>query len=468
MKSNKIPVAIDSEIRVLSACLSGEYSSIATIIKSYEDFYKEEHRVLFEAIQKVVNSGKEVTKLQIARALGSDKLNQIGGATFISDIVSVPYSQKDVINDAMYILEKSIARQSINKYNDILKELYSDSDVFSSLDQMANFHNEINNKLSSLSVFSFDKEKDRTLEEIQLRHEGKSDSELFVKINKIDNVIGGFQKKTLNILGARPGGGKTAMAIQFLNNLSIKQDKKCIFFSLEMSNSAIIERLLSNYCSENKEVVSNFEIKKGFLGNEKRYNNFLDATKTYNTENIFIYENIYSIQDIRNKSIQMVKNHGIECIFIDHFHIIQSTSSFGNDTSKYTEISGMLKMLAKECDVPIICLAQLSRGTESRDSKMPILSDLRGSGSIEQDADTVTFFYRPNYYDANADTNDCQVSISKNRNGACENFSLWVDIKNSTFLDDVRPTSYNNNYEQINIPINNNEFFKSLDLDIPF
>jgi replicative DNA helicase len=163
MKSLIPPVAIDSEIRVLSACLSGDYPSIATIIKSNEDFYKEEHRLLFEAIQKVVNGGKEVTKLQIARALGSEKMNQIGGASFISDIGSVPYSQKDVINDAMYVLEKSIARQSINKCNDIIKELYSDSDVFSSLDEMANFQNEINNKLSSLSVFSFDKEKEKTV-----------------------------------------------------------------------------------------------------------------------------------------------------------------------------------------------------------------------------------------------------------------------------------------------------------------
>jgi replicative DNA helicase len=98
---------------------------------------------------------------------------------------------------------------------------------------------------------------------------------------------------------------------------------------------------------------------------------------------------------------------------------------------------------------------------------MPILSDLRGSGSIEQDADTVTFFYRPNYYDINADANDCQVSVAKNRNGACEIFSLWVDIKNSTFLDDVRPNGYNN-YEKLPIPMSNTAFFADKDLEIPF
>lgn len=458
------PSAIDSEGRVLSACLNGFYSNISTIIKDSEDFYIEKNQILFEAIKETSNKGKEITKLQLARSLGSENLERIGGAYYLTEISDVPYSEKDVINDAMYVLEKSIARRAISKCSDIISKLFSDDDVFNTIDEISTFQNEVNNKLSSLSVFSFKEEMEFVIKDVELRHNGESQTDIFTGITKIDNVLGGFQKKTLNILGARPGGGKTAMSIQFMNNFSFKQQNKSLFFSLEMSTSQILERLTANYCSEFVEVVSNFEIKKGFIGNDKKYEKFIESAKNYDTKNIFIYDNIYSIQEIRNKSIQMVKNHGIDVIFIDHFHIIQSTTQNGNDLSKYTEISGLLKMLAKDCNVPVICLAQLSRGTESRDNKMPILSDLRGSGSIEQDADTVSFFFRPNYYESTADPNDLQMSVAKNRNGGCENFSLWVDIKNSTFLDDIRPYGHN----PLPIPTSHNQFFQSLELDIPF
>lgn len=433
----KIPPSnLEAEKIVLTAGLNGEFDLIAIYLKENDEFYKEANQLIFNAMQAIYFEQNEISMYQVRRKL-ADKFEIIGGSAYLLELVNNNYSQSDIIPSCMAILETKIARQTIYACSEIIKGIYDKMDVFESVDLMNEHNNFVLKKISSLKTFDFEKSKEKVIENTIEKHLGKSKDSLNSTIRKIDNCLGGFRKKSLNTIGARPGAGKSGFAIQLAHNFSIKQELKTLIFSLEMSESENIERLLANHLSfySNNEF-TNFEIIKGFTANETKLNEFVKGAKEFKTERIFIYDNIFHIEKIRAKSIELVKNKDIGVIIIDHLHIIKSNEK--TEIERLTEISGKLKVLAKECNVPVIVLAQLNREVEKRTDKKPIMADLRGSGSIEQDSDTVSFLYRPYYYDQeNSDENQLIYTVSKNRNGVTGDLNLWCNVKNSTVLDEA-------------------------------
>jgi replicative DNA helicase len=430
------PMNLEAEKIVLTASLDGHFDLVATYIKDNDEFYKEANQLIFNAMQEIYLEQNDITMYQVRKKL-AHKFEIVGGANYLLEITNNNYQFTDIVPSCMAIVETKIARQTIFACNEITKGIYDQMDVFDAVDAMNEHNNFVLKKVSALKTFNFEKAKESVIENTIEKHAGKSKDSLNSMIRKLDNCMGGFRKKSLNTIGARPGAGKSGFAIQLAHNFSIKQDFKTLIFSLEMSESENIERLLANHLSfYSKTEYTNFEIIKGFTANENKLNDFVKGARDFKTDKIFIYDNIFHIEKIRAKSIELVKNKGVDVIIIDHLHIIKSNEK--TEIERLTEITGKLKVLAKECNVPIILLAQLNREVEKRTDKKPMMSDLRGSGATEQDSDTVSFMYRPFYYDQeNSDENQLIYTVSKNRNGVTGDLNLWCNVKNSTILDEA-------------------------------
>ena len=432
------PQSVDLEKIVLSACLNGDHDVIFAYIKSDNEFYNSAHKIIFSAIQEMSLDQIDITTYQLRRYI-KENIELVGGIHYLLELSKIFYSKIDLIKICFELIEKAIARETIILCSEITRDLtiQNQSDVFGVIEKINGHNIEILQRISSLKTFNFEASKNNVIKNTIEKHNGTGDESIKTLIRKIDNYTGGFRRKSLNVIGARPGAGKSGLAIQLAHNFSEKQNFKTLIFSLEMSESENIERLLANHLSlTTKDRYTNFEIIKGFINDKEKLNSFVEGAEKFTNNRIFIYDNIFNIDNIRAKTIELVKSKSIDVVIIDHLHIIKSHEQ--NEIDRLTAISGKLKVLAKECNVPVICLAQLNREVEKRTDKKPILSDLRGSGSIEQDSDTVSFIYRPYYYDQeNSDENQLYYIVSKNRNGACGELTLWCDVKNSTVLDEA-------------------------------
>ena len=427
------PQAIELEEAVLGAMLIDK-KGVDEVIDLLEPgaFYKTAHQNIFESILNLFQNSQPIDLLTVSSDLRKNgKLESIGGDYYLVQLTQRVASSAHIEFHARIILQKYIQRSLIRISNEIIESSYKDSiDVFDLLD-------EAESKLYDVAQGNIKKSSDtaqnlvilakKKIEEIANK-EGLSG--IATGFEKLDSLTSGWQPSDLIIIAARPGMGKTALTLSMARNIAVTKETPVAFFSLEMSSVQLITRLISAETGLSSE-----KLRTGKLADHewKQLN-----VKVGDLEKapLFIDDTpALSIFDLRAKARRLASQHGIKLIILDYLQLMTagSNSKAGNREQEISSISRNLKALAKELDIPVIALSQLSRAVETRGgTKRPQLSDLRESGAIEQDADIVSFIYRPEYYgieewddeEHTSSVAQAEFIVAKHRNGGLDNIRM--------------------------------------------
>ena len=460
------PQAIELEQAVLGALMidNDALSNSIELLKP-ESFYQTEHQKIFSAIEDLFNNTQPVDILTVTNLLKQKgDLKDVGGAAFVSKLTERVASAANIETHARIIAQKFIQRELIRISSSTIKDAYDDTtDVFDLLNAAEQGLFEISegnirknyDKMSTLIRQALEQ-----IEEIKNKEDGLSG--IPSGFSDLDRVTSGWQKSDLVILAARPGMGKTAFVLSMARNTAVQFNKPVAVFSLEMSSVQLVNRLISSESGIPAE-----KLRKGNL-EDHEWIQLNQQITSLSEAPLFIDDTpALTVFELRAKCRRLVRNNGVEMVIIDYLQLMHAGNSnkSGNREQEISTISRSLKSIAKELNIPIIALSQLSRAVETRGGdKRPMLSDLRESGAIEQDADIVCFIYRPDYYGFTEwpDTSpgqdpDCQgqgeIIIAKHRNGSLENIRLrfishlakFTDLDAFGFSnDDVMPSSMNN------------------------
>tara|TARA_B100000700_G_scaffold232247_1_gene257186 strand:- start:2600 stop:4045 length:1446 start_codon:yes stop_codon:yes gene_type:complete len=426
------PQAIELEKAVLGALMIDNESLSDTIDSLREEyFYKSEHQKIFSAIVNLFNKTQPVDILTVSEELKKmGLLDSVGGAHYISLLTNNVASSSNTEYHARIIAEKFIKRSLISISNNIIGDAFNESvDIFDLL-------NKAEENLFTVTEGTLRKSYDKmsflikgALENIEvLREKEDGLSGIPSGFTKLDRITSGWQSSDLIIVAARPGMGKTAFALSMARNIAIDHNTAIGLFSLEMSSEQLVNRLIASEAE-----LSASKLRRGDLRDDEMVQ-LHQKVRNLSEAQIFIDDTPgLTVFELRAKARRLVKNHNVGIIIIDYLQLMHAGGNAGNREQEISTISRSLKGIAKELKIPVIALSQVNRGVESRSgigSKRPILSDLRESGAIEQDADIVTFIYRPEYYKIfewdNGDDSrgQAEIIIAKHRNGALENVKL--------------------------------------------
>ena len=434
LEKGKIPPqATDLEEVVLGAMMIDKKGVDEVIdILSPEAFYKEAHKYIFEAIFKLFENSEPIDLLTVSSQLKKDqKLEASGGDFYLISLTQRVSSSAHIEFHARIILQKFIQRSLIKISNEIIEEAYDETkDVFDLLDTAEAKLYEVtqgNVKKSTESAQSLVIQAKKKIEEMSNK-EGMSG--IPTGFDKLDELTSGWQPSDLIIVAARPGMGKTAITLTMARNMAVDSNIPVAFFSLEMSSVQLITRLISSETTLSSEKLITGKLEK------HEWEQLNVKVKALENAPLYIDDTpSLSIFDLRAKARRLASQYGIKMIMIDYLQLMTAGGSQkgGNREQEISMISRNLKALAKELSVPVIALSQLSRAVETRGgSKRPLLSDLRESGAIEQDADIVSFIYRPEYYkidewddeERSPTEGQGEFIVAKHRNGGLENIRL--------------------------------------------
>ncbi len=432
LQKGKIPPqAVQLEEAVLGALLIDKKGLDDVIdILSPEAFYKSAHQAIFKAIVTLFNESKPTDLLTVANQLKLDgKLEFVGGDYYLIQLSQRVASSAHVEYHARIILQKYLQRQLIALSSEIIEDAYDETtDVFTLLDKAETKLFEVtqgNLKKNSEDASSLVRQALEKIEEISNK-DGLSG--LQTGFTKLDALTSGWQPSDLIIIAARPGMGKTAFVISMAKNMAIDYKEPVAVFSLEMSSVQLITRMISSETGLTSE-----KLRKGNL-EPHEWEQLNVKVKSLSDAPVFIDDTpSLSIFDLRAKARRLVSQHGVKILIIDYLQLMTAGGAGGNREQEISMISRNLKALAKELSIPVIALSQLSRSVETRGgSKRPLLSDLRESGAIEQDADIVSFIFRPEYYGLTEwdddDHTPCEGQgefiVAKHRNGGLDNIRL--------------------------------------------
>ena len=442
-KGYKIPPqALDLEEVVLGALML-EKEALTTIVDILKptSFYDTKHKEIYQAILDLFNDAEPVDIITVTERLRKNgKLEKSGGPYYITQLTSRVSSAANIEFHARIISEQSIKRELIRVASEIHTKAYEDTtDVFQLLDNTEQSLFEVTNTNIRKSVADMRSIMGQAISELESKRElGSGLTGVPSGLAALDRVTAGWQKSDLIIIAARPAMGKTAFVLSVLRNAAVDFNKGVAIFSLEMSNVQLVNRLISAEAELESE-----KLKKGNLA-DYEWEQLVHKTSSLTEAPIFIDDTPgLSILELRAKCRRLKAQHDIQMIIIDYLQLMSGDTGqgSGNREQEIASISRALKGLAKELDVPVIALSQLSRAVETRGGdKRPQLSDLRESGSIEQDADMVMFLYRPEYYGITEDESGStaglgEIIISKHRNGALENVKLKFVGKFTKFMD---------------------------------
>ena len=435
------PQALDLEEAVLGALMleKDALSNVIDILKP-ESFYSDAHQEIYRAITELFNHSEPVDMRTVVSQLRKNgKLEFVGGAYYIAELTSKVTSAAHIEYHSRVVSEMAIKRELIRVASEIHTKAYEDTtDVFNLLD-----HTE--SELFKISESNIRKNYDNMrslmgkaileLEERKNHQDGLTG--VPSGFTRLDRVTSGWQKSDLVIIAARPGMGKTAFVVSAMRNAAVDFNKAVAIFSLEMSSVQLVNRMISGEAELESE-----KLKRGDL-RDYEWQQLVHKTTKLSEAPIFIDDTPgLGILELRAKCRRLKAQHDVQLIIIDYLQLMSGDTTGGNREQEIASISRALKGIAKELDVPVLALSQLSRAVETRGGdKRPQLSDLRESGSIEQDADMVMFLYRPEYYGITEDENGMpttgtgEVIIAKHRNGSLENVSLKFIGKFTKFAD---------------------------------
>ena len=427
------PQALDLEEAVLGAMLIDEKGVNEVIDILYpEVFYKKSHQLIFESIQRLFRESEPIDLLTVSADLKKNKnFEVIGGDFYLIGLSQKVSSSAHIEYHSRIIQQKFIQRKLITISNEIISKSYNEStDVIDLLDEAESKLYDIaqnNIKGSSETAQNLVIQAKNRIEEIS-KQEGLSG--ISTGFEKLDRLTSGWQPSDLIIVAARPGMGKTALALSMARNVSVQKKIPVAFFSLEMSSVQLITRLISSETG-----LSSDKLRTGKLADHE-WQQLNIKVSDLESAPLYIDDSAaLTIFELRAKARRLASSHGIKLIIIDYLQLMNlgSSNKAGNREQEISTISRNLKALAKELNIPVIALSQLSRAVETRGgTKRPILSDLRESGAIEQDADIVSFLYRPEYYGITEWDDDMKTPsegqgefiVAKHRNGALDSIKL--------------------------------------------
>jgi len=434
LKIPEIPKNIEAEQAVLgSVLISDEVLDTVLEILTTEDFYRKSHRIIFETMIGLQSERKSIDSVTMTdKLLKEKKLEEVGGIAFITALANTVPTTANVMDYAKIVKEKSILRKVITAAENIIsKAINNDCSIDEFTDRVESLILQATKNSKEQNIVSI---KEQTLEafaQIEDIHEHKGKLlGLSTGFTDLDKLLSGLKKSDFVIIAARPSMGKTAFALNIASYLSIKKGVPLVFFSLEMSASQLLQRIFSSY-----GLIRYEDMKTGNLS-DKEWNELVKISDKVANSNLTVNDTVgLNLMNIRSIARKLKQEKKIEMIIIDYLQLIQSTKH-ENRNQEISEISRSLKLLARELDIPIIALSQLSRSVETRQNKKPILSDLRESGSLEQDADVVLFLYREDYYEPETENkNITDVIIAKHRNGPIDTVPLFFHKDYVRFQD---------------------------------
>ncbi len=423
------PQDIAAEKSLLGAVMLSDSTlpEILTIIKP-RDFYEERHQIIFSAMADLYDQHKPIDLLTLTSELKSQKkLKDIGGAPYLTELSSFVPTASHAKAYAEIIEKASVRRRLIEAGAKITSKAYEEgADVDSLIGEAEHDLFEVSDKIVKSDYTPIENLLADAFERIEeLRKNKGALRGLKTGFRDLDKKTAGFQKGDLVIIGARPAMGKTTFAQNLAYNIASINKKGVLFFSMEMGANEIVDRIISDVSG-----VNNWNIRTGNITDEE-FSRIGDAMGEMDELPIYIDDtSSMTIMELRNKARRAMHDHNIGIVIVDYLQLIQGSDRYkGNRVQEVTEISRGLKILARELEIPVIALAQLSRNVTGRDDPRPVLSDLRESGSIEQDADLVMFLHRPDYYHANEEgyeeTHITELLIQKHRHGAIGKIELY-------------------------------------------
>jgi len=435
------PQALDLEEAVLGAMLidNRAVSQVVDIL-SPQSFYKEAHQRIYETIQTLFGESEPVDLLTVSNALRKQgQLESVGGDHYLARLSERVSSSAHSEFHARIIVEKHIQRELIRIGSEIAEDAFDETtDVLELLDRSESRLFEVTNgniKKNYETAESLLMQAIKRIEEIGQKSGFSGVPSGFASV---DQITGGWQFSDLVIIAARPSMGKTAFVMSMARNMAVEHNRAVAVFSLEMSSVQLITRLISSETGIQSE-----KLRKGNLSKDE-WVRLQNQVKGLEKAKLYIDDTpALSIFDLRAKCRRLVSERKVEVVIIDYLQLMTAGASKpgGNREQEISQISRSLKSIAKELNIPVIALSQLSREVEKRNTKRPILSDLRESGAIEQDADIVSFIYRPEYYkletweDGSPCMGEAELMIAKHRNGSVENVRLRFDGEMARFSD---------------------------------
>jgi replicative DNA helicase len=416
------PQAIELEEAILGSFMIDKNAVsqyIDTVKEEY--FYKDAHKCIFKAIQSLNKKGDAIDLLTITEELKStDELDVVGGIYTLAQLSGKVSSTENLEYHIKIITQKYLRRALIQSSDTAVKQAYDESeDIFDTIRAASSSIDDMTGVLVRRDVSTSAEVVTATLQELQ-RKQKEGFSGLPSGFTQFDSLYGGFHNTDLVILAARPGMGKTSFALSIMYNMAVNNNIPVGIFSLEMSEEQLITRLLSYETQIPTESFRKLNLSDNdWAVLSSNAGRVADAP-------IYICDTpALSIFDIRAKARQLKEKHDIKFLIIDYLQLANSDGSSRkarSENDEVTKISQTLKAIAKELNIPVLALSQLNRDVEKRSDKKPMLADLRASGSIEQDADSVLFLYRPDYYEDNDEISESgytELLIRKNRHGAC-------------------------------------------------
>lgn len=419
------PHSLEAESGVIGTILNNSQAMdfVQEIINS-EDFYKESHKIIFKAMEELKQKGSAIDILTIGELL-KNKLNQIGGLSYLTQIMSSYFTTSNIKEYALIVRDKSNRRKIINAANDMLLQAYEEgkTDTCSILNETQDKLLKINS-FKSTDICPVFEVATSTMEMLKKYYKnGGGFSGLRTGLRDLDNMVMGMNPADYIVIAARPSMGKTALMLSIGVNVCKKEGKSVLIFSLEMSKESLMKRVFSSISQIPYDRIKSGEI----TGTE--WNLLTDRINQITKNKLFFDDKAdQTVIEMKNKAKKVKQEHGLDLIIIDYIGLIRPSIRNNIREQEVSEISKSIKIMAKELKCPVIALSQLSRAPEARTNHRPMLSDLRESGSIEQDADVVMMLYRDEYY--NKETEDKNVMeniIAKSRDGKTGTVKLaWL------------------------------------------
>ncbi|MEK7146906.1 MAG: replicative DNA helicase [Patescibacteria group bacterium] len=429
------PQDLEAEQSVLGSLMIDKNAIIKVAdFLSEDDFYKPNHQKIYSAVLNLFEKNEPIDLLSLTSQLKKDKnIEAVGGSSYLADLINSVPSASNIEHYGKIVRQKRVLRDLINVSADVTEKAFSGGEFEPLIDGIEQRIFNISQRSRKRSFIHLKDELQAAYERIEKLHQGGGVLRgVPTGFNDLDNYLSGLQKSDLVILGARPSFGKTALALDIARQAAMKHRQPVGIFSLEMSREQVIDRLISAEAQ-----VPLWRLRTGKLNDEIDFAMIQNSLDKLSQTPIFIDDSPSpNIFELRSAARRLQIEHGLSLLIIDYLQLIRPRGNSESMVQQITEISRSLKALARELDIPVLAVSQLSRAVDQREVKIPKLSDLRESGSIEQDADVVLFIYRKDRDKTDVtpeEQNMTEIIIAKHRNGPLGTVKLKFDPEKVSF-----------------------------------